>query len=112
LADLGIVLNRDEHDTNVGSHNQAQSQTMPASTAATATLSPKALPISRSTEREWQQITVEARRGGRSLIRADILYDDSAEFMLDINVGRLVARGANEALEQHIGAGWIDPGAR
>ena len=90
-----------------------QPQTMPASAATTSTDRPRALPTSRIALRG----AVADHRGGEAgavaaVFLVDVLDHLLAPLMLeiDVDIGRLVARGADEALEQDVDARGIDRG--
>ena len=86
---------------------------MPASAATTSPERPIALPTSRIALRG---AVADHRGGERGAVAAvflvDVLDHLLAPLMLeiDVDVGRLVARGADEALEQHVDPGGIDRG--
>ena len=90
-----------------------QPQTLSASAPTASSERPMALPTSRMAERA---AIADHRRGKpgavAAVFRIDVLDHLLAPLMLeiDIDVGRLVARGADEALEQKVDLGGIDGG--
>ena len=86
---------------------------MPASAATTSPDSPRTLPTSRIAPRG----AVADHRGGEPGAVAAVFLVDVLDHLLaplvleiDVDVGRLAARGADKALEQHVDAGRVDRG--